>query len=236
MMNQMPLQYRISIWRQAKECLSNNSQKLHIHTTDFISNDKLQGFRISVDHEIFGTLFACVLNARGLIVSDLDATDPLLEDPIYYELSTQQILQELRKYGFWIEYNPREALPGDQLDYLMTLKGLNYDKIRVMNTWTAPRGVKEFKTNIVVFNSTKHRYWLNNDYAPSEKEFTQALLDGSAANLTEICKTKKFRWDWLDYVANIDDIIRDNAGDNIWDLAWKDVEYDEWVKEGDDGC
>ena len=235
-MNQMPLRYRISSWRQLPQCKSNNSGHLHIRTTDFISNDKLQGFRISVEHDVFGVLFACVLNSRGLMVSSLEAHDVLLEDPIYYELTTDVILQELRKYGFWIDYNPRKALPSGQVEYLMTLRGLKYDKIRVLNVWTAPQGTKQFKIYVVAFRSGKHKYWLNNDYSPSEKEFSKALLAGTAVNLNEICKTKQYHWDWLDYVANIDDIVRDNAGENIYDVTWKDTEYEDWIKEDDGGC
>lgn len=232
-MNQMPLRYNISSWRQLPQCMSNNSKDLRLHVTDYVHDDVFRGFRISLDHCKYGTLFACVLNARGYMISpseDFEKLDPLIDDvkyPISTELSTDQILTELRKYGFWINYNHRENLPGGQIEYLMTLQGLHFDKIRVLNVWKSVNGEKQFKIYIVAFKSCAHKYWLNNAYSPSEKEFSEALLKGTATNLTEICQTKNYRWDWLDYVANIDDIIRDNAMDNIYELAWRDVEDDD---------
>jgi len=216
-MKKMPLRYNISSWRQLPQCLSNNSRKLHLHITDFIQSNDLRGLRIAVDHDMYGTLFACCVNARGsLVTRSNNGPAELLDDPISYELTTEQILKELHKYGFEVTYNPRENLPGKQIRYLMTLEQLHYDKIRVMATWTAPNGTKEFKVKVVAFQAKYHKYWLNNGYSPSEKEFTKALLDGTAINLTEVSETEHYRWDWLDYVANINDIIKDNAGDDIY--------------------
>ena len=223
LMNKTPLRYNISSWRQLPQCKSNNSKNLHLHVTDYIDNHLLMGFRISVEHSVYGILFACVLNARGDIVTYTDPNVPA-GNPVTHELTTKQILEELHKYGFFITYNPREHLPSSQLEYLMTLKGLHYDKLRVLHVHEYKNGANQARRYLVAFKSCKHRQWLNNDYSPSLKEFTDAVVEGSATNLTEICETKQYRWDWLDYVANIDDIIRDNAGDNIWDLAWNHIE------------
>lgn len=205
----LPLRYKISSWRQLPQCLSNNSSALHIRVTDFINNEFLRGFRISVVHETYGTLFACVLHARGTIITEAAEYGAK-------ELQISGILAELEKYGFLITYAPNEKLPGGQLEYLATLRHLGYDKIRILNVWSNNvEGTKEWAPKVVAFSSKRLGDWLNNAYSPHERELYKALIDGSAANLTEICKTKKYRWDWLDFVANIDDVLCDNADDLI---------------------
>ena len=205
----MPLRYKISSWRQLPDCLSNNSKLLHIHLSDFINNRNLLGFRITVEHDTFGTLFACVLNASGDIITPG-------YDYVPYELSPDAILKELEKFGYFITYEPVASLPGNQIEYLITLRGLGYDKLRKLSVWKNGLSGKESSpVKLVAFQSDPHGDWLNNAYCPSDKEFYNALMDGTAANLTEICKTKKFRWDWLDFVANIDDIIKENADEMI---------------------
>lgn len=208
----MPLRYQISSWRQLSECLSNNSKLLHIHVSDFINNVNLRGFRISVDHEAFGTLFACVLNARGDIITD----DPTVN---IFEMTPEQILNELTRYGFYVEYKPTKRLPGDQITYLLTIKNLGYDKLRVLHLDIAPNEYVDNFAKVIAFKSSVHSDWLDNLYVASEKEFVSALVDGTAVNLTDIYRTKQFRWDWLDFVANIDDIINDTADELIYGVG-----------------
>lgn len=204
-----PLRFRISSWRQLTGCRSNNDPDFRIHVTDFYNNRTLRGFRIRVDHPAFGDVFCCVLHARGTAVTDVDEYGRS-------ELSESCILAELAKFGFFIEYAHEENLSGRQIQYLMTLKQLDYDKIRIINVWSAPNGAKQWAPKVVAFQSRRLGNWLNNAYSPSEREFTAALVDGVAINLTDISKTKQFRWDWLkEFVGNIDDILADNADDMI---------------------
>jgi len=207
-LKQLPLRYNISNWRQLSGCLSNNSRNLSIHVTEFYNQTPLNGLRISVDHSVLGTLFACVVNARGDIVTCYD------EQAMMHEFTTQEILEELHKYGFFVTFNPRENLKGNQIQFLMTVNQIGYDKIRVMYVYNTDTGVKLSKWYVVVFKSKHHPMWLDNTYSCSEKEFKEALAKGTAMNITDICECHKYRWDWLDYVGNIDDIILDNAGDD----------------------
>ena len=203
-MSSMPLRYNISNWHQLEDVRSNNSRDLRIHVSDFIQSNVLTGTRIQITHRNYGVVFACVLNAHGNLVSDYD-------DELAIELTTRQILTELEKYGFLVTYEPRKHLPGDQLEYLITLKELGYDKIRIMNVWKIINGVKVFKWYVVVFNVKNNIDWINNGFSSSESEFSKAIQSGSAINISSISKTKKWSWNWLDYVANIDDILKDNA-------------------------
>ena len=209
MTNQIPLRYSITSWRQLPHCLSNNSRDLRIHITDFVNNDLLRGFRISVDHVTMGTLFACVLEARGVLVTNPDEYSA-------DELSVQNILDELAKYGFLVEYKQKLGLSGEQLEYLNSIKELGYDKIRILNVWEVVRGGKAWNPKVVAFMSSPLGDWLNNGYSASKYEFTNALVEGTAINLTDTSKAKQYRWDWLkDFVAGIDDIINENADDMI---------------------
>ena len=203
-MTTMPLRYRISDWHQLRKCASNNSSKLHIKVSDFIQNDVLEGTLISVYHDLYGTVFAYVVGARGRMI-----TEPYPNK--VYELTTAQILEELNKYGFVVEYAPREHLSIDQLDYLRTLSSLHFDKIRTMSVWNIlPDGTKTTKQLVCAFVVDKNPNWLDNAYSPSESDFNESVADGSAMNLSLISKSQKYNWSWLDYVANISDILRDN--------------------------
>ena len=206
--NQLPLQYKIKSWRQLPKCLSNNSRDLRIHITDFFNNDLLTGFRISVDHFKMGTLFACVLEGKGSLITDVE---PYSAD----ELSTDAILAELRRYGFLITFAQELGLSGPQIEYLISLDKLGYDKIRVINVWYIKNHVHYQEPKVVAFQSNPLGDWLNNGYSPSFKEFTSALVDGTAINLSAISETNHYRWDWLkDSVESIQDIIDENASDN----------------------
>ena len=200
----MPLRYNISDWHQLAEAKSNNSRNLHIHVSDMIQSDKLTGTRISVCHDNYGVLFACVLEANGSMISKLN-------DETTFEFTPKQILAELEKYGFYVTYEPRTHLPGNQITYLITLKDLGFDKLRVLNVWHIENTIKVFRWCVVAFNVKENPKWINNSYAPSEDEFATSLRNGSAINISALSNTHRWSWSWLDYVANIDDILKDNA-------------------------
>lgn len=200
-MNTVPRRYRISSWRQLPECTSNNSKKLHIYVSDYIHNPYISGMRISVEHEVYGCLFSCILRGRGSLVTLIPDSD----------MSVREVLLQLAKFGFFIDYDPRDPLAGDQLSYLMTLKDLHFDKLRVLAYSDMKDGAEIFTKHIVAFNSEHHSNWLNNDYCPRREDYMKSLLDGSAVNLTGISETRKYDWAWLDYVADINDIIEDQA-------------------------
>ena len=200
------LRYNISNWDQLSKCRSNNSADLYI-TVDHVFNDnRLNGTIIRVTHSDFGVLFVCTVNSSGTILTP----DP--ESGIIPEFTTDQILKELNKFGFDVTFNLEAGLSGDQLDYLMTLDALDFDKIRALDVYTYDGiGNREFTQYIVVFNIEKCPKWIDQNYSVSEKDFLSALNDGGAMNLTYVSQTKHFDWSWLTYVANIEDIIENNS-------------------------
>lgn len=204
-MSQQPLRYNISNWLQLSECRSNNSVDLYITVKQVIDDGthRLAGVIILVNHTQYGTLFACLINSSGSL---------LTPDPVsgkIKEFTTDEILAELNKFGFDVTFEINQNLSGDQISYLMTLSDLKFDKLRVLEVQDKPDGT--YSNYVVAFNVAKCPDWIRNDFTCGKKPFVDALISSGAMNLTDLEQTKGFDWTWLTYVANIDDIIRDNG-------------------------
>ena len=184
-----PLRYRISSWTQLKDCLSNNSRELHISVSEFPNNEDIDGIKISVQHTEYGTLFCYVVGAHGEIVTG------------DFTLTTEQILQCLAMYGFLVEYVPEEQLSTAQKNYLEAVSQLGYDKLRKISVsgFSAPV--------LVVFDIAKLPKWINNLHRASQKEYSDAVLTGAAVNISNMIHEEGFVWDWLTYVADIQQIL-----------------------------
>ena len=204
-----PLRYNISNWLQLSECRSNNSVDLYITVKQVIDDGthRLEGIVILVNHTQYGTLFACTVNCDGTLLTP----DP--ESGIIKEFSTKEICAELYKFGFDVTFEINQHLSGDQISYLITLDGLGYDKIRYLPVFTYDSiGSKTFSEYIVAFNVGQcPQTWLDANFECSKPAFLDMLNSGAAINLTNISKTRAFDWTWLTYIANIEDIIRDNG-------------------------
>lgn len=198
------LAYTISSWSEISKCLSNNSRRLHLKCIT-IDDDRLSGQCIQVVHEKYGCLFACM-------VSNIGGMLDRMPDESYHMIPTQQILDELEKFGFIIDFQPDEHISGKQLEYLITLNKLGYDKIRILYVSYPTASDYIYKQRIVVFNVDKNPNWLTNTYVAKEKEFIEALNNGSAMNITEVSQTQQFEWEFLnDKVLNISDILQVNS-------------------------
>lgn len=198
-----PLRYNISSWLQLPECKSNNSADLYITVKQVIDDGshRLTGLIILVQHNQYGTLFACMVNADGSLLTK----DPNSE--IIWEFTTDEITKILATFGFDITFHINQNLSGDQISYLMTLDDLGFDKLRRLEVQGTDGKYSEY---IVAFNVAKCPDWIQNDYVCGIKPFLNALQISGAMNLTDLEQTKGFDWTWLTYVANIDDIIEDN--------------------------
>ena len=199
-----PLRFEITDWHQAKEARSNNDADLRIRVTDFINDERLTGLRISVVHPNFGVLFTCILNAQGTMITDIS-------ENISYELTTDQIIASLAKYGFIIVYKQKSNLPAGQLEFLRSLMTLGFDKLRILSVYSVEFGEKKYKPYIVVFNVTGNAEWLDINYAAPYNVYTEALAKGTAVNVSATSQVNQWEWGWLDFVANIQDILDENA-------------------------
>ena len=202
-----PYRYNISNWLQLSECKSNNSVDLYITVKQIIDDGshRLQGTNILVNHNQYGTLFACFVNSSGSLLTP----DP--DSGIIKEFSTDEILAELNKFGFDVTFEINQHLSGDQISYLMTLSDLGYDKLRRLDVYDTTEFGRHYSQYLVAFNVAKCPEWINNDYTCGSRTLADALLHSGAMNLTDLEQTQGFDWTWLTYVANIDDIIRDNG-------------------------
>lgn len=203
-MTDMPLRFRISKWEQLVDAQSNNSRDLTISVSNFVGRDTLNGKCIRVIHSNYGVLFACVVGAKGSMISEQ-------ADGTVFELPPKTILSELEKFGFMIEYSPSKHLSGNQLDYLIQIEKLGFQKLRLLGVWSTENGYRILEQKIVAFNIKENPHWLDNSYSASQEEFISSLNSGSVINLTNISKAHNYDWSWLDYVANISDILEDNA-------------------------
>jgi hypothetical protein len=199
-----PLHYNISNWVQLSECKSNNSSDLYITVKQIIDDGshRLQGTNILVNHNQYGTLFACLVNSSGSLLTP----DP--DSGIIKEFTTDEICKELYKFGFDVTFEINQHLSGDQISYLITLSDLGFDKLRMLDVQQLDG---HYATYLVAFNVEKCPDWIRNDFACGRRPFLEALNNCGAMNLTDLPQTKGFDWTWLTYIANIDDIIRDNG-------------------------
>lgn len=199
------LAYKISHWNEVVKCQSNNSRELHLKFV-LINDDRLTAQCVQVVHDRFGCLFAVLVDNIGGLIERMP-------DESYHMIPTQQILDELEKFGFIIDYEPDEHLDGNQLRYLITLDGLGFQKIRALYVrYSHSMAEYTVKKRIVAFNVVENPDWLLNTHVASEQEFTEALNNGSAINITNISQSKNFNWEFLgDKVLNIEDILKINT-------------------------
>lgn len=190
-----PLRYRIDSWESLTRCSSNTSRDLWIDVSKAISNSTFCGTVISVRHPEFGTLFACVVDGQGTL---LDSDVPML--------AAKEILNQLALFGFYVEFSEVATLSTKQIKLLKSAYDLGMNKIRVMSVYGSD--LESAKTYIVAFDDAKNGDWLNNMYSPSKDEFSKALLDGVAANVSAASKKDNMNWSWLEgSVMNIYDIL-----------------------------
>jgi hypothetical protein len=182
-----PLRYNISNWLQLSECRSNNSADLYITIKQVIDDGshRLTGIIILVQHTQYGTLFACIINSSGSL---------LTPDPVsgkIKEFTTDEILAELNKFGFDVTFEINQHLSGDQISFLMTVNDLGYDKLRVLSVQDKPDG--RYSDYLVVFNVEKCPDWIYNDYTCGKKVFVDALTSSGAMNITDLPQNKGFQ-------------------------------------------
>lgn len=202
-MSKCPLRYNISSWHQLPKCLSNTSSELHIKVADMLQNTELTGTRISIEHNRFGVLFATVVHASGTLIVQNGYSIPA-------GLTPAQILVELARYGFYVTYNPISELTGAQIEYLLVIDKLGYDKIRLVSFPAAD--TNRIDDYVVAFQVEANPRWINANYEPSAAEVRKAICNGTAFNLSALSQTEKFSWSWLrNFVANIKDVVSDFA-------------------------
>lgn len=197
------LQYKISKWDQLSQCRSNNSPDLKIVVSKYVQNQDIEGTKIEVTHPIYGTLFAYTILPRGDLVTNIES-DNL--ETMHHEM----LLNELKRYGFYVLYEEEQYLPVGQVHLLKTLQGLRFDKIRIFAIQNLSSEWKD-SLRVTAFNIMAHENWLNAGYSPTVQEWQNAILDGTAFNVSGLDEAKKYHWDFLyNTVGDIDKILLTN--------------------------
>ena len=196
------LQYQISDWHQLKDCQSNNSPELKIKVGDYIQNKDIVGTKVEVFHTLYGTLFAYTIAAKGDLITDITCwcqQDELMNGRIF--------LNELKKYGFYVDFVEEASLQYGQVELLRTVQGLHFDKLRLVSVHQD--NDKSMLTNyICVFNILKNPNWVNSGYSPSQTEWEQAIINGSALNVSGLEYAERFDWSWVyNAIYDIDEIL-----------------------------
>lgn len=196
-----PLRYEISDWNELNNCLSNNSRDLFIRVSSIIDSH-LSGKLIEVKHSLYGTLFAALVDASGdMLTTEVDGR-------IIKPMSVESVLEQLAMYGFYVIYHPESYLPGSQLLLLMSVQSLGYRLITCLHVSDKKQVVRQV---IVGFNADSCEDWLAYGITVNEAELQKRLSSGAAVYVDSIPTRHDMNWDWLDYVATIEDILYANS-------------------------
>lgn len=201
------LRYEIDSWDQITGCQSNNSPKLHL-TYDVALGRSLSGQIIRVEHDDYGCLFSYVVEASGVDVS-------CSSNGTVFQLTTDELLMELEKYGFIVQFSTCLQISDAQYQLLMSSQLLGMSKIRIMYVDMTEKRNRfddnyERKPYLAMFKTDKLPMWLSNGKVCSKREFEDALAKGYAVNLTE-CEGGLHGNDWsflTDKVLNVSDILK----------------------------
>jgi len=194
-----PRRYRINKWTQLNKIPSDNSSAVRIKVSEYCNSEILQGININITDPKRGTVFAYTINAQGS-----------LPNSQVNELSVEQILQELSRWGFNVEFSPEFNLSRAQSEFIRSFLNMGCTHMRALNV----KGIQE--TFLVAFNANDKRLLkysrnfphklLDSTYEFQRQEWNELLTCG----IIQVDKQenyKQFSWNWLHFVADINDLV-----------------------------
>jgi hypothetical protein len=195
----MPRRYRINKWTQLNKIPSDNSSAVRIKVSEFCNSGILQGTNINITDPKRGTVFAYTINAQGT-----------LPNSEVSELSVEQILQELARWGFNVEFSPEFNLSEAQSRFIRSFLNMGCTHMRAVN-------VKDIKgTFLIAFNVNDNRLLryprnfprklLDITYEFQRQEWNELLTCG-IIQVNKQENYKQFSWNWLHFVADINDLV-----------------------------
>ena len=123
-------------------------------------------------------------------------------------LTKDEILKQLMKFGFYITYDVKNNLPEFVLDFLYKVMNLGYDKIsRIALESYDVNGNRVWRPTVIVIKSGYNTDLLTFDCKVFRKKFDEKLECNTLMNVTH---EPGMIWDWLAYIANIEDILDEN--------------------------
>lgn len=142
-------------------------------------------------------------------------------------LTTDEILKQISKFGFLVEYDLKSNLPDQVTAYLSMLYNLGYDKINRLYIKTRNKdGVPIARDTVVVLKSCEETIdIMKYEKYVLESEFNKLLDLNVVMNVTN---EPDMVWDWLTYMCNIKDVLEENIDQT------DDFETKTDVKDGED--
>lgn len=163
----------------------------------------MKGRILQVNHAQYGTLFAAMIDGSGELVTTYDE-----EGDIIPFLTTNQILKQIMKFGFYVTYNVPSNLPNNIIDFLSTIDNLDYDKITKVSVRERNKeGYMTWRTKVIVMKSAENTDLLEFGCKITKTKYLDKLQANSIMNVTE---EEGMSWDWLTYIANISDLLDEN--------------------------
>jgi len=156
-----------------------------------------------------------MIKGTGTLISDTD------EDGVVIPfLTTEEILKQIQKFGFIVEYNVRANLPGPVISYLMTMLNLGYVKITRIGVRTpnSDGSIYIRSTVILMKDAPETLDLLRFDEVITISEFMHKLDLNVVVNATN---EPGMNWDWLTYMANIEDLLQENSSNDDFGISTK---------------
>ena len=154
---------------------------------------------------MYGVLFAAMIQGSGQLIDDEDEDGNDL--PF---LTTDQILEQIKKFGFYVIYDVKSNLPDATLDFFQSLLQLGYEKITAVLLQTTDKdGNTIWKKQIIIFKPTEQNMDLMSyGMKLSRAKYLEKVNSGSIINATH---EKGIKWDWVDSLYGLADIMEENA-------------------------
>lgn len=145
-----------------------------------------------------------MIRGTGSLITDVDE-----EGNDIPFLTTEEILKQIAKFGFFVTYDVKSNLPPKVITYLSELYNLGYDKItEVYLGSTTESGSRVWRPTVLVIKSCQDNDdILTFDCKLTQKKFQNKLAANSIVNVTH---EEGMEWDWLHYIANISDLLDEN--------------------------
>lgn len=157
-----------------------------------------------MNHSTLGTLFAAMIEGSGQLITQEDEEGNDL--PF---LTTDQILEQIMKFGFYVTFDVKSNLPGDTISFLATIDNLGYDKItKVLLQETNEEGQIIWKPNIIIFKTVpENKDLISYGTKLSRAKYVEKVTAGTVMNVTH---ELEHSWDWVTSLFNIADILDEN--------------------------
>lgn len=145
-----------------------------------------------------------MIKGTGELISDKDEEG----NPLPF-LTTEQILEQIAKFGFIVFYDLKSNLPDQVIAYLSELYNLGYDKItRILVQERDNSAERVWRPKIIVMKTAEgNDDLLTFDCQISYAKFADKLAKNSIMNVTD---EPDMVWDWVNHMYNLSDVLDEN--------------------------